>query len=84
MSSKGIVIESFTKRFGKVVAVENLSLEVPEGSIFGLLGQNGAGKTTTIQTLLNLLQPTSGQLSVLGFDSVKDSLELRRRVGYLP
>ena len=56
MSSKGIVIENFTKRFGKVVAVDNLSLEVPEGSIFGLLGQNGAGKTTTIQTLLNLLQ----------------------------
>jgi len=84
MSSKGIVIEKFTKRFGKVVAVDNLSLEVPEGSIFGLLGQNGAGKTTTIQTLLNLLQPTEGRLSVLGFDSVKESLELRRRVGYLP
>lgn len=84
MSAKGIVIENFTKRFGKVLAVDDLSLEVPEGSIFGLLGQNGAGKTTTIQTLLNLLQPTSGQLSVLGFDSVKDSLELRRRVGYLP
>ena len=84
MSSKGIVIENFTKRFGKVVAVDDLSLEVPEGSIFGLLGQNGAGKTTTIQTLLNLLQPTAGRLSVLGFDSVKDSLELRRRVGYLP
>ena len=84
MSSKGIVIEKFTKRFGKVVAVDNLSLEVPEGSIFGLLGQNGAGKTTTIQTLLNLLQPTEGKLSVLGFDSVRDSLEVRKRVGYLP
>jgi ABC-2 type transport system ATP-binding protein len=84
MSAKGIVIQNFTKRFGKVVAVDNLSLEVPEGSIFGLLGQNGAGKTTTIQTLLNLLQPTEGALSVLGLDSVKDSLELRRRVGYLP
>jgi len=84
MTAKGIVIENFTKRFGKVVAVDNLSLDVPEGSIFGLLGQNGAGKTTTIQTLLNLLQPTEGKLSVLGFDSVKESLELRRRVGYLP
>jgi len=84
MSSKGIVIENFTKRFGNVVAVDNLSLEVSEGSIFGLLGQNGAGKTTTIQTLLNLLQPTDGGLSVLGFDSVRDSLELRKRVGYLP
>ncbi len=84
MSSKGIVIENFTKRFGKVVAVDNLSLEVPEGSIFGLLGQNAAGKTTTIQTLLNLLQPTVGKLSVLGFDSARDSLEVRKRVGYLP
>jgi ABC-2 type transport system ATP-binding protein len=84
MSEPGIVIENFTKCFGKVVAVDDLSLEVPEGSIFGLLGQNGAGKTTTIQTLLNLLQPTAGNLSVLGFDSVKDSLEVRRRVGYLP
>jgi ABC-2 type transport system ATP-binding protein len=84
MSEPGIVIENFTKRFGKVVAVDHLSLEVPEGSIFGLLGQNGAGKTTTIQTLLNLLQPTGGKLSVLGFDSVRDSLEVRRRVGYLP
>src|SRR6266850_2533883 len=66
------------------VAVDNLSFEVPRGSIFGLLGQNGAGKSTTIRTLLNLLQPTSGRLSVLGLDSVTGSLALRRRVGYLP
>jgi ABC-2 type transport system ATP-binding protein len=59
-------------------------LQVPRGSIFGFLGQNGAGKTTTIRTLLNLLQPTSGRLQVLGHDSMAESVPLRRRVGYLP
>jgi len=84
METSAIRIERFTKRFGATTAVADLSLEVPRGSIFGLLGQNGAGKTTTIRTLLNLLQPTSGHLSVLGLDSAADSVALRRRVGYLP
>ncbi len=84
MESPAIVIEQFTKRFGRRTAVEELSLEVPRGSIFGFLGQNGAGKTTTIRTLLNLLQPTSGRLQVLGHDSMAESVPLRRRVGYLP
>ena len=84
MSIPAIRIQDFTKRYGKVRAVHGLSLEVPKGSIFGLLGQNGAGKTTTIRTLLNLLQPTDGKLEVLGLDSVKDSLEVRKRIGYLP
>src|SRR5262245_1285447 len=79
-----ILIEKFTKRFGPRDAVHDLSLEVPAGSIFGLLGQNGAGKSTTIKTLLNLLQPTSGRLSVLGLDCAADSVAVRRRVGYLP
>jgi ABC-2 type transport system ATP-binding protein len=85
MEAAAIRIEGFTKRFGaRRLAVDDLTLEVPRGSIFGLLGQNGAGKTTTIRTLLNLLQPTSGRLAVLGLDSVADSVALRRRVGYLP
>ncbi len=84
MESSAIVIDQFTKRFGRRVAVEGLSLQVPRGSIFGFLGQNGAGKTTTIRTLLNLLQPTSGRLQVLGHDSMAESVPLRRRVGYLP
>ena len=84
MDTPAIVIEGFTKRFGGNLAVHDLSLSVPRGSIFGLLGQNGAGKTTTIRTLLNLLQPTSGCLSVLGLDSVADSVAIRRQVGYLP
>ncbi len=84
MESPASVIDQFTKRFGRRAAVEELSLEVPRGSIFGFLGQNGAGKTTTIRTLLNLLQPTSGRLQVLGHDSMAESVPLRRRVGYLP
>lgn len=84
MSVPAISIHNFTKRYGKVTAVDNLSLDVPKGSIFGLLGQNGAGKTTTIRTMLNLLQPTEGSVEVLGLDSVRDSLDIRKRIGYLP
>lgn len=79
-----IQIDHFTKSFGARDAVHDLSLSVPRGSIFGLLGQNGAGKTTTIRTLLNLLQPTSGRLEVLGHDTVGASLEVRQKIGYLP
>ncbi len=84
MSASAISIRHFTKRYRKVTAVDDLTIDVPEGSIFGLLGQNGAGKTTTIRTMLNLLQPTSGTIEVLGLDSVRDSLEIRKRIGYLP
>lgn len=84
MEPAAVHIEGFTKRFGARAAVEDLSLEVPRGSVFGLLGRNGAGKSTTIKTMLNLLQPTAGRISVLGLDSVAGSLEVRRRVGYLP
>ena len=84
MEPAAIIIEHFTKRYGAREAVHDLSLEVPAGSIFGLLGQNGAGKSTTIKTLLNLLQPTSGRLRVLGMDCTADSVAVRRRVGYLP
>ena len=82
--SPAILIDRFTKSYGTRDAVHDLTLSVPRGSIFGLLGQNGAGKTTTIRTLLNLLQPTSGHLSVLGHDSLAATLDVRRRVGYLP
>ncbi len=84
MQEPAIVIDHFTKRFGGRAAVRDLSLQVPRGAVFGLLGQNGAGKSTTIKALLNLLQPSEGRLSVLGLDSVGDSVALRRRVGYLP
>jgi len=84
MTAAAISIQHFTKRYGKVTAVDDLSIDVPKGSIFGLLGQNGAGKTTTIRTMLNLLQPTEGRIEVLGLDSVRDSLDIRKRIGYLP
>ena len=64
--------------------MDGLSLEVPEGSVFGLLGENGAGKTTTIQTLLGLIAPDGGRVEVLGLDPERDGLEVRRRVGYVP
>ena len=84
MESPAITIERFTKRFGRRTAVDDLSLEVPAGAVFGLLGQNGAGKSTTIKTLLNLYQPTEGSLRILGLDTVRDAVAVRRRVGYLP
>src|SRR5436190_3008692 len=65
-------------------ALEDLSIAVHEGEIFGFLGPNGAGKSTTIRLLLGYLHPSSGSATVLGHDIVRDSVEIRRRVGYLP
>jgi ABC-2 type transport system ATP-binding protein len=79
-----IGIEGLTKRFGRQTAVNGLSLAVPQGSIFGLLGENGAGKTTTIQMLLGLIKPDGGRLDVLGLDPTTQGLDVRRRVGYVP
>jgi ABC-2 type transport system ATP-binding protein len=79
-----IQVEGLTKRYGTQKAVDGLSLTVPEGSIFGLLGENGAGKTTTIQTLLGLVRPDGGRTEVLGLDPVRQDLDVRRRTGYVP
>ena len=67
-----------------VLALDDLTIAVHEGEIFGFLGPNGAGKSTTIRLLLGYLHPTSGSATVLGRDIVRDSVEIRRRVGYLP
>jgi ABC-2 type transport system ATP-binding protein len=75
--------EQLSKFYGPVKALSGLSLRVPERSIFGLLGPNGAGKTTTIRLLLGLVKPTSGRGTILGEDIEKNSVEVRRRVGYL-
>ena len=69
---------------GEVRALEDLTIAVREGEIFGFLGPNGAGKSTTIRLLLGYLHPTAGSATVLGRDIVRDSVEIRRRVGYLP
>lgn len=78
-----IRIRDLAKRFGEVRALDGLDLEVPKHSIFGFLGPNGAGKSTTIKLLLGLLRPSHGQAEVFGLDIGRDSLEIRRRVGYL-
>jgi ABC-2 type transport system ATP-binding protein len=79
-----IVIEGLTKHYGRVHALEDATLEVREGEIFGFLGPNGAGKSTLIRLLLGYLHPTAGRGSVLGLDIVRDSVAIRGRVGYLP
>ena len=79
-----ITVEGLTKRFGRQTAVDALSLSIPRGSIFGLIGENGAGKTTTIQMLLGLVQPTSGRIDVEGLDPSVKGPEVRRRLGYVP
>lgn len=73
-----------TKSYGKARGVVDLDLSVRPGEVFGYLGPNGAGKTTTIRTLLDFIRPTAGSVAVFGLDSHRDSLAIRRRVGYLP
>jgi ABC-2 type transport system ATP-binding protein len=72
-----------TKRFGDFTAVDRVSFTVERGAIFGFLGPNGAGKTTTIRMLLGLLKPTSGAATVLGFDIVRHTAEVKKRIGYM-
>jgi ABC-2 type transport system ATP-binding protein len=73
-----------TRRYGDLAALSDLSLTVPEGELFALLGPNGSGKTTTIEILTGQLDPTSGTASVLGMDPVTDPLAVRRAIGILP
>jgi ABC-2 type transport system ATP-binding protein len=79
-----IVTRGLTKHFGDVHALEGLDLSLPAGEIFGFLGPNGAGKTTTIRTLLDEIRPTAGSAAILGKDTHRFSVELRRHIGYLP
>jgi ABC-2 type transport system ATP-binding protein len=83
-SGADIVVKNLTKAYGKFLAVDHISFEVPKGSIVGFLGPNGAGKTTTIRMLTCFMPPTSGTASVAGFDVFTQSMEVRSRVGYLP
>ncbi len=79
-----IETERLTKFYGSHRGVEEVTLSVQQGEIFGFLGPNGAGKTTTIRTLLDLLHPTSGSARIFGLDSRRDSVAIRRRLGNLP
>jgi len=85
-SGDSYAIETFnlTRRFGEMTAVDHANLRISHGAIFGLLGPNGAGKSTTIKMLTTLLPPTSGTANVAGYDVVKSSTQVRRRIGYVP
>jgi ABC-2 type transport system ATP-binding protein len=76
-----IEIEGLSRKFGKLVAVDNISFQVPRGEIFGFLGPNGAGKTTTINILCTLLRPTGGRASVNGYDVLKERRKVQRSIG---
>jgi len=79
-----IVVEALTKRYGKRIGVERISLRVAEGSVYGFLGPNGAGKTTTIRVLMGFLKPSDGHARVLGRCCWEHSAAIKREVGYLP
>jgi ABC-2 type transport system ATP-binding protein len=79
-----LTTEHLTRRFGDLAAVDDLTISVEEGEIFGLLGPNGAGKSTAIKMIITLLPPTSGRVCVGGFDLAHDSNKIRRLIGYVP
>lgn len=79
-----IHIHDLTKFYGKVIGVRNISFDVFQGEVFGFLGPNGAGKTTTIRLILDLLRPTSGDIEIFGKNLAQNSLEIRKKCGYLP
>ncbi len=79
-----IQIRGLHKKFGQVEALKDVNLEIKSGQIFGLLGSNGAGKTTLIRLLIGSTQPSSGRLSVLDFDPVKQKRAIRKLIGYMP
>lgn len=84
MKDPVIELHNLTKCYGKLKAVDELSLQIPKGEVFGLLGPNGAGKSTTILMMLGLTEPTSGSATVLGFNATKNPIDVKRKVGYMP
>jgi ABC-2 type transport system ATP-binding protein len=79
-----IEIQNLTKNYGSVRAVDNLNLTIDQGEVFGLLGPNGAGKTTTIKVLTTLTKPDAGHCTIDGFDVVRQSFEIKKRIGVVP
>ena len=84
MDSPAISTENLTRRFGDLVAVEDVNLRVAPGQFFGFLGPNGAGKSTTIKMLTGLLAPTAGRIQILGLDLVTNMVEVKRQIGVVP
>jgi ABC-2 type transport system ATP-binding protein len=79
-----IEAEELTKRYGTQIAVNNLTLRIRQGEVFGFLGPNGAGKTTSLLMFLGLTEPTSGKVRIVGFDPAREPLRVKEKVGYLP
>lgn len=79
-----IQVSHLTKKYGQNTAVDDINFAVQQGEIVGYLGPNGAGKSTTLKMLVGLLHPTSGEISVAGYDSQTELLDLKRRIGYVP
>jgi ABC-2 type transport system ATP-binding protein len=83
MSENPVEVEGLTRRFGKIVALDNVDLAVQRGLVFGLVGENGAGKTTLIKHLLGLLKPETGKVRVFGLDPIEEPVEVLGEIGYL-
>ena len=79
-----ISVEHFSRTYGALKAVDDLSFEVASGEIVGLIGPNGAGKTTTLRSLAGILRPTSGHLRIDGHDLAGDAIEAKRRLAFMP
>ncbi|HDM32684.1 MAG TPA: ATP-binding cassette domain-containing protein [Deltaproteobacteria bacterium] len=79
-----IAVDGITKYYGPKLAIDGISFEVKQGEILGFLGPNGAGKSTTMKIITAFMPPTTGRVTVMGYDTVDDSLEVRKRTGYLP
>lgn len=77
-------IQNLTKYYGKIKGVENLSLTLEEGEIFGFIGPNGSGKSTTIRSVMNLINKTSGKVLIENKEFNKDDVEIKEKIGYLP
>jgi ABC-2 type transport system ATP-binding protein len=84
MNEPIIDITNLTKFYGKARGIENVNLEIGRGEIFGFIGPNGAGKSTTIRILMNLLFPSGGSARIIGMDVVRQTKEIKRKVGYIP
>ena len=84
MEKNILEIQNLTKYYGKIKGVENLSLKLEEGEIFGFIGPNGAGKSTTIRSIMNLINKTSGKVLIEGKEFNKDDVEIKEKIGYLP
>lgn len=84
MPEIAISTENLTRRFGELLAVDNVNLQVESGQFFGFLGPNGAGKSTTIKMLTGLLAPSSGRMALLGIDFAQHAVEVKRQIGVVP